>query len=58
MNQNCYVHCYIIGWGWHIDSLHNNVSIHLNKKFQLRGSLKGGGGKVFWNIYISMIMQS
>ena len=36
------IHCYIISW--HSNSLHNNVSIHLNKKFRLIGTIKGGGG--------------
>ena len=55
MNQNFYVYYYVIGW--HSNSLRNNVSIYLNKKkFSLEGPLGGGG--VFWNIYISMIMQS
>ena len=31
MNQNFYVHCYLIGLQG--NSLQNNVSIYLNKKF-------------------------
>ena len=37
--SNFYVYCYIIGW--HGNSMHNNVSIYLHKKFQLRGTFKG-----------------
>ena len=46
MNQNFYIHFYIIGW--HGNSLRNNVSIYLNKTLQLRQAFKvGGEGKVF-----------
>ena len=48
MNQSYYIHCYIISWN--TNSLRNNVSIYLNKQFQLREILKIGGNKVFWNI--------
>ena len=56
MNKKLYIHCYL--FGWHCNSLRDDVSIYLNTIFHLRGTFTGGGVKVFWNIYISMIMQS
>ena len=42
MNQNFNVHCTCNIIGWHSNLPHNNGSIYLNKKFQLRGTFKEG----------------
>ena len=50
-------HCFIIGW--HSNSLCNNVSISLEKNFNLRRTFKGELKVILKPIwYISMIMQS
>ena len=43
-----------------IDIVIHRTTQYFYKIFKLRETLKWGGGrhKVFWNIYISMIMQS
>ena len=52
MNPNYYIHSFIIG-------CHGNSLLHLvwTKKSVVK-YFYGVGDKVFWNIYISMIMQS